>query len=105
MMDVSRLFLALGVLLAAFMATTYAVLSNPSLQWSGADDFVWPTAIVLLVVSIIATTAPFVPVCKRAIAASPHKRSYAFGYFVAALYTGIGVCTMILIPIRRASGI
>jgi hypothetical protein len=103
--DVSRLFLALGSLIAVFMATTYAVLSNSSLQWPGMDDIVWPTALVLLLISSIATAVSFVPGCKRAIAASPHKSSFALGYFFVVLYTGIGICTMILLPFRAASGI
>ena len=104
-MDVSRFFLVLGALLAGFMATTYVVLSTPSLQWPGVDNFVWPTALVLLVISGIATPVPFVPRGKRAIAASPHKRSFAIGYFFVALYTGIGICAIVLIPFRAASGI
>jgi hypothetical protein len=104
-MDVSRLFLLLGALLAGFVATTYAVLSTPSLQWPGVDNFVWPTALLLFIISGIATPAPFVPLCKRAIAASPYKRSLAIGYFFVVLYTGMGVFTVILIPFRRASGI
>jgi membrane protease YdiL (CAAX protease family) len=104
-MDVSRLFLILGALVAAFMATTYVVLSNPALQWPGVDNFVWPTALVLLVISSIATAVPIFPRGKRAIAASPHKRSFAVGYFMVAGYTAIGVCTIVLIPFRTASGI
>jgi hypothetical protein len=104
-MDVSRFFLVLGTLLAGFMATTYVVLSTPSLQWPGVDNFVWPTALVLLVISAIATPVPLVPRGKRAIAASPHKRSFAIGYFFVALYTGIGICAIVLIPLRAASGI
>jgi hypothetical protein len=105
LMDVSRLFLVLGSLIAIFMATTYVVLSTTSLQWPGMDNIVWPTALVLLVISSIATSVSFVPGCKRAIAASPHKRSFAVGYFFVVLYTGIGICTMVLIPFRAASGI
>src|SRR5260370_39310524 len=102
-MDVSRLFLVLGALLAAFMAATYLVLSTPSLQWPGVDNVVWPTAIVLLVISSIAMAVSFVPSGKRAIAASPHKRSFAIGYFFVALYTAIGICSIVLIPFRAAS--
>jgi len=104
-MDVSRLFLVLGAFLAGFMAATYVVLSTPSLQWQGVDNVVWPTAFGLLIVSGIATPIPFVPIFKRAIAASPHKHSFALGYFFVALYTGVGICAIILIPFRRASGI
>jgi len=104
-MDVSRLFLVLGALLAGFMAATYVVLSTPSLQWPGVDNCVRPTALGLLMVSGIATPIPFVPIFKRAIAASPHKHSFALGYFFVALYTGVGICAIILIPFRRASGI
>jgi hypothetical protein len=104
-MDVSRLFLVLGALLAGFLATTYIVLSNPSLQWPGVDNFVWPTALVLLVISSIATSVPIFPSGKRAIAASPYKRSFALGYFMVAGYTAIGICTIVLIPFRAASGI
>jgi hypothetical protein len=74
-MDVSRFFLVLGTLLAGFMATA------------------------------IVTPVPFVPSGKRAIAASPHKRSFAIGYFFVALYTVIGICAIVLIPLRAASGI
>jgi hypothetical protein len=104
-MDVSRLFLGLGALIAAFMSTAYVVLSSPSLQWVGVDNFVWPTALGLLVMSGIAAVVPMFPSGKRAIAASPHKRSFAVGYFVVVGYTAIGVCTIILIPFRAASGI
>ena len=104
-MDISRCFLVLGALLASFFATIYAVFSTPSLQWPGLDNFVWPTSLVLLVISSIATAVPFVPSCKRAIAASPHKRSFAIGYFFVASYTVTGVCTIVLIPFRAASGI
>jgi hypothetical protein len=104
-MDVSRFFLVLGTLLAGFMATTYVVLSTPSFQWPGVDNFVWPTALVLLIISAIVTPVPFVPSGKRAIAASPHKRSFAIGYFFVALYTVIGICAIVLIPLRAASGI
>jgi hypothetical protein len=104
-MDVSRWFLVLGSLIAVFMATTYLVLSTPVLQWPNMDNVVWPTALGLLVISSIATSVSFVPRCKRSIAASPHKRSFAVGYFFVVLYTGIGICTMILLPFRAASGI
>jgi hypothetical protein len=104
-MDVSRLFLALGLIIAMFMAATYVVLTIPSLQWVGVDDVVWPTALVLLVISGIATSLSFVPSSKRAIAASPNKRSFAVGYFFVVLYTAIGIGTLILYPFRRASGI
>jgi hypothetical protein len=104
-MDISRLFLVLGALIAGFMATTYVVLSTPSLQWRGVDNVVWPTALALLAISSIATSAPIVPSCKRAIAVSPHKRSFAIGYFFVAMYTALGICTIVLIPFRAASGI
>jgi hypothetical protein len=68
-------------------------------------NFVWPTALVLLIISSIATPVPFVSSCRRAIAASPHKRSFAIGYFFVASYTAIGICTIVLIPFRAASGI
>jgi hypothetical protein len=95
--DVSKLFLVLGTLLASFTATMFAVLETPSLQWRGVDNFVWPAAIVLLVISSIATSVPMFPSGKRAIAASPHKRSFAIGYFFVAGYTAIGVCTIVFI--------
>jgi hypothetical protein len=104
-MDISRLFLVLGALIAGFVATTCVVLSTPSLQWPGVDNVVWPTAVALFVISSIATSVPIVPSGKRAIAASPHKRSFAIGYFFVALYTAIGICTVVLIPFRAASGI
>ena len=103
--DVSRWFLALGMLLATFMAATYLVLSTPSLQWPGVDKVIWPTALVLLVISSIAMAVSFVPSSKGAIAASPHKHSFAIGYFFVALYTVIGICSIVLIPLRMASGI
>jgi len=87
------------------MVAVYAVLSTPSLQWPGMDDVVWHTALALLVVSSIATPVPFIPIGKRAIAASPHKHSFAVGYFFVALYTGIGIGTLVLLPFRIASGI
>jgi len=48
---------------------------------------------------------PIFPSGKRAIAASPYKRSFALGYFMVAGYTAIGICTIVLIPFRAASGI
>jgi hypothetical protein len=104
-MDISRSFLVLGLVLAGFTAMLFLVLSTPTLQWSGMDNVVWPTALVLPAISSIATPVPFVPFGKRAIGASPHKRSFAIGYFFVALYTGIGIGTMILLPFRMASGI
>jgi hypothetical protein len=104
-MDISRIFLALGALLAGFMAATYVVLSHPALQWPGLDDVLWPTSLVLLVISIVATSVPIIPIGKRAIKMSPYKRSFAIGYFFVAGYTVIGVCTIVLIPFRAASGI
>jgi hypothetical protein len=71
----------------------------------GVDNFVWPTALLLLVISGVATPMPFVPSGKRAIAASPYKRSFAIGYFFVALNTGIGICAIVLITFRVASGI
>ena len=37
------------------------VFSTSSLQRPGLDNFVWPTSLVLLVISSIATGVPFVP--------------------------------------------
>ena len=104
-MDISRWFLVLGALLATFVAATYVVLSTPSLQWVGVDDVVWPTALVLLVVSSIAAPVPFIPRGKRAIAASPYKRSFAIGYFCVVLYTAVGIFGLVLLPFRAATGI
>ena len=105
LVDVSRYFLALGLLLAGFSGLMLIVLSVPALQWSGADAVIWPTAVALLVISTTSTVINFVPRGKRAIAASPHKKSFAIGFFFVALYTGIGIGTLILIPFRMASGI
>jgi hypothetical protein len=69
------------------------------------DNVVWLTALALFVISSIATSVPIVPGGKRAIAASPHKRCCAIGYFFVALYTAIGICTVVLVPFRAASGI
>jgi hypothetical protein len=104
-MDISRWFLVLGGLLAAFGAATYLVLSTPVLQWVGVDSIVWPTALALLVISIIAVIVSLTPRAKRAIAASPHKRSFAVGYFCVVLYAGTGIGTLIIYPFRAASGI
>ena len=104
-MDISRWFLALGGLLAAFGAATYLVLSTPSLQWVGVDSIVWPTALTLLVISVIAVMVSLMPRAKRAIAASPHKRSFAVGYFCVVFYAGSGICTLVIYPFRAASGI
>jgi|HubBroStandDraft_1064217.scaffolds.fasta_scaffold1218241_1 hypothetical protein len=104
-MDISRVYLALGSLIGAFMAAAYLVFSTPSLQWPGMDSVVWPTALVLLVLSSAATPVPFVPRAKRAIAASPHKRSFAIGYSFVAFYTLTGIGTIVLYPFRAASGI
>jgi hypothetical protein len=104
-MDISRWFLALGGLLAVFGAATYLVLSTPSLQWVGVDNIVWPTALTLLVISVIAVIVSLTPWAKRAIAASPHKRSFAVGYFCVVFYAGTGICALVLYPFRAASGI
>jgi hypothetical protein len=69
------------------------------------DDVVWPAALALLVISCLATPLPFVPYFKRALAASPYRRSFALGYFFVALYTAMGIGILILLPFRMASGI
>jgi hypothetical protein len=104
-MDIGRFYLVVGAIIAGFFATSCAMLENVSLQWPGMDDFIWPTGAVLLVISTVATALPFIPAIKRAIAASPYKRSYTIGYLAVALYTGIGFGTLVLLPFRMASGI
>jgi hypothetical protein len=104
-MDISRWFLALGGLLAAFGAATYLILSTPALQWVGVDNFVWPAALTLLAISVIAVIVSLTPGAKRAIAASPYKRSFALGYFCVVFYAGAGILTLIIYPFRAASGI
>jgi hypothetical protein len=104
-MDISRFFLALGGFLAAFAAATYLVLSTPSLQWVGVDSIIWPTALALLVISASAVVVSLTPRAKRAIAKSPHKRSFAVGYFFVVLYAGAGICALVIYPFRAASGI
>ena len=104
-MDISRWFLALGALIAMFLAGAYLVLSTPSLQWSRMDDVVWPTAIVLLAISGSAVPVPFVASGKRALAASPHKRSFAIGYFFVASYAVGGIITIALYILLRGAGI
>ncbi len=104
-MDLSRFILILGFFLAGFMSATYLVLSTPALQWPGLDEVLWPAARTLLVLSTIATLVPFIPIGKRALKVSPHKRSFAFGYFFVVSYTFIGIGATLLMPFRAASGI
>jgi hypothetical protein len=104
-MDISRLYLLLGVILAAFGGVLCLVLQTPSLQWRGMDDEIWPAALVLLAISSIATASYFFPLIRRAVVVSPHKKSFAVGFLFTVLYTGIGVGTIILIPFRMASGV
>jgi hypothetical protein len=104
-MDIGRIYLVVGALIAGFVATSYVMFENVSLQWPRMDDFIWPTASVLLVISTIATALPLIPAVKRAIAASAHRRSYFIGYLAVASYTGLGLSTLVLLPFRMASGI
>lgn len=104
-MDISQLFLAIGILLCGFMCAMYLSFTIPILQWSGIDKVSWPIALVLLAIAAMATPVPFIPKAKRAIAESPHKMSFAVGYFFVALYAGGGLLTLLLLPFRIASGI
>jgi hypothetical protein len=105
LLDISRYFLALGLLLGAYMFWVWLVFSTPSLQWGGMDDVVWPIALALLAVSTAASVITFLPKGKRAIADSPHKKSFAIGFLFVALYTVTGIGTLVLLPFRMASGI
>ena len=104
-MDISRYFLVLGLLLAVFLAALCLILSTPALQWYGMDDVIWPAALLLLLLSTGTSAILFFPKGKRAIAASPYKKSFAVGLLLVGLYTATGIALLLFLPFRMASGI
>ena len=104
-MDISTLFLAFGSFLAVFTASIQIVLSTLSLQRPGMDKIVWPTALVFWIISMLAASVPLSRAARRAIAASPHKRSFAVGYVLVASFALMGICVLVFTRLISASGI
>jgi len=93
------------MLVVVFCAAAIAMFEVSSFQWPGMDDFIWPTALGLLVISIAALMVPVVPAGRRAITLSPHKISFAVSYAILACYTFTGVVILVFLPFKAASGI
>jgi membrane protease YdiL (CAAX protease family) len=104
-MDIARLYLSIGIVLALFTAAACLAFENPSLQWPGMDAEIWPASLVLWAIATPATALYFLSPIKRRVAASTHRISFVVGFFFVAGYSLTGICVLVLLPFRMASGI
>jgi uncharacterized integral membrane protein len=97
-----RLYILLAIMVFIFSAATFAMFSFPRLPWVGMDDFIWPTALVLWAIVVMALLFAISPYGRRALQGSD---LVLLSYLTLLLYGMVGLVTLMLYPFRLASGI
>jgi hypothetical protein len=100
--NADRIYIFLAVLVALFSGSAFAMMSFTSLQWQGMDGFIWPAALALWVAVVIALLFAFTPYGKRKLQGGA---LFFLSYVGLLLYGMAGLATLILLPLRLASGI
>lgn len=103
-MKASRLYVLLAVLILAFCVAAYLMLSFSTFQWVGMDSFIWPAALVLWCIAAPALLFPMTPYGRRSLATG-NKVAVALSCVILLLYGLVGLMTILLYPLRLASGI
>jgi hypothetical protein len=99
-MSVGRFYLLFSILVVVFWATAFVLFKNPSLQFPRMDSYIWPAALALAVLSLIASLVPVFPRGKRLFSNTPHVASLAIGYAILVCNALLGIATAMLIPFR-----
>jgi hypothetical protein len=104
-MSIDKIYVFTAAFVTLFCVSTFVIFSTPSLQWPGLDNFVWPTAAVLLGMSSLASLFPAIPYGRRVIGSGSNKVAFAISYAALICYTVIGVMTVLIYYIRAKSGV
>ena len=99
-MSVGRLYLSLSILVLAFWATAFVLFQTPSLQFPRMDFYIWPAALALAALSVIAALVPAFPGGRRLFSNTRHVASLAIGYAILVCNSLMGIATAMLIPFR-----
>ena len=103
-MRASGHYIFLATFILAFCAAAFLILSFPTFQWVGMDSFIWPAALILWGIAVLALLFPMTPYGKRCLA-TVNKLSVALSCVILLLYALVGLVTLLLYPPRLASGI
>lgn len=101
-MNADRLYIFLAALVSLFGGATVAMLSFPPLHWVGIDGFIWPAALVLWVIVVIALLVVFTPYGRRVLRGGA---LFFLGYLTLLLYGMVGLVILLLYSLKLASGI
>ena len=99
-MSVGRFYLLFSILVIVFWATAFVLFKNPSLQFPRMDAYIWPTALALSVLSLIASLVPVFPAGRRLFSSARHVASLAVGYSILVCNALLAILTVMLIPFR-----
>ena len=97
-------YISLAVFTLAFSAAAFLMFSFPAFQWVEMDSYIWPAALALWVIAVIALLFPMTPYGKRSLA-NRNKLSVGLSCVILLLYALVGLVTMLLYPLRMASGV
>jgi hypothetical protein len=104
-MNISRIYLALSVVVVLFCLAMFIVLSTPSLQWPGIYTLTWKLALGLLTISVVALLFPIITYGRHAVLICANKKSFAVGYAILVFYVALGIVTILLYQLRAGSGV
>jgi len=100
--NADRFYVLLAALVIFFCAATFTMLSFRPVQWVGMDDFIGPAALVLWSIVVFGLIFAMTPYGKYVVRGGA---LFFVSYVTLLLYAMLGLVTMILYPLRLASGI